>query len=170
MPKRASAVFAALVAAWPAMAHAGQRVAVFPLEVPDQIHEGEFLPRANKEDQPKIALATDELRRLIAAGGRYEVVDLAPIAADLKAAQPLHKCSGCDIELARKAGADVVVTGLVEKASDVLLNMQIQMRDVATGKVIRAGGTVIQGNTDDMWLRSVRWIAKNRLLDEDAPK
>lgn len=148
----------------------GIKVAVFPFEVPDVIREGEFLPRPNTADQPRIAMATDELRRVIGATGRYELIDLAPLAGDLKAAQPLHKCNGCDLELARKAGAAIVVTGVVEKASDVLMNMSIQMRDVATEKIVRTGGTVIQGNTDDMWLRSVRWIAKNRLFNEDTAK
>lgn len=146
------------------------RVAVLPFEVPDVIREGEFLPRPNTQDVPKIATATAELRKLLGESGRYEVVDLTPLAADLKAAQPIHKCNGCDVDLAKKAGADIVVTGLVEKASDVLLNMSIEIKDVASGKPVRIGGTVIQGNTDDMWLRSVRWIVKNRLLNEAEPK
>lgn len=166
----AGAIIAGASCLTPAVAVAVPKVAVFPFEVPDVIREGEFLPRPNTQDQPRIALATSELRKLLAAGGRYDVIDLSPLAAELKAAQPLHKCNGCDMDLARKASADVVVTGLVEKASDVLLNMQIEMRDVASGKVIRTGGTVIQGNTEDMWLRSVRYLVKNRLLSEDAPK
>lgn len=170
MPRAVLAAIVAVIGLWPALAAAATKVAVFPIEVPDQIREGEFIPRPNTEDKPRIALATDELRRLLSAGGRYEVVDLTPLAAEVEKAQPLHKCNGCDIELAHKAGADVVVTGLVEKASDVLLNMSIEMRDVASGKVVRMGGTVIQGNTDDMWLRSVRWIVKNRLLNEEAAK
>lgn len=170
MPRRILAAMVVAAALVPAAASAAPKIVVFPLEVPDRIHEGEFLARPDAADQPRIAIATDELRRLIAATGRFEVVDLAPLAAELATAQPLHKCNGCDIELARKAGADVMVMGLVEKASDVLLNMSIEMRDVASGKPIRIGGTVIQGNTDDMWLRGVRWIAKNRLFNEDTNK
>ncbi len=146
------------------------KLAVFPLEVPDVIRDGEYLPRPNTEDQPRIAMATAELARLLGEGGRYEVVDLGPLAAELKAAQPLHKCNGCEMDLARKAGADLLVLGLVEKASDVLLNMSIEIKDVASGKPVRIGGTVIQGNTDDMWMRSVRYIVKNRLISQEGQK
>lgn len=174
MPRPVAAIIAALIAPAvllaPDAASAAPKVAIFPVEVPDVIREGEFLPRPNKDDAPRIALATAELRRLLAETQRFEVIDLAPLATELKAAQPLHKCNGCDIDLARKAGADVVVTALVEKASDVLLNMSIEMKDVPSGKLMRIGGTVIQGNTDEMWLRSVRWIAKNRLFNEDTAK
>ena len=166
MSKRiAKAVFAVLFSAllpslWGvAEAAPARKAAVFPFEVPDVIEQGEFLPKPSKEG-PKIALATDELRKLLAASGRYEVIDLAALATEIKAAQPLHKCNGCEADLAKKAGADVLVVGLVEKASDVLLNMTIEIRDVASGKAERVGSIVVQGNTDDMWLRSVRWLSE----------
>lgn len=174
MSKRiAKAVFAVLFSAllpslWGvAEAAPARKAAVFPFEVPDVIEQGEFLPKPSKEG-PKIALATDELRKLLAASGRYEVIDLAALATEIKAAQPLHKCNGCEADLAKNAGADVLVVGLVEKASDVLLNMTIEIRDVASGKAERVGSIVVQGNTDDMWLRSVRWLCKNWLLSEET--
>jgi hypothetical protein len=34
--------------------------------------------------------------------------------------------------------------------------------------MVRAGSVVIQGNTDDAWMRGVRWIMKNRFAGEAA--
>ena len=57
----------------------------------------------------------------------------------------------------------MLYTGLVDKASETLLNMRIMEIDVATGQLKRAGNVVIQGNTDEAWLRGVRWLMKNKL-------
>jgi hypothetical protein len=35
--------------------------------------------------------------------------------------------------------------------------------------VVRAGQVDIRGNNDEMWLRGVRWLVKNRLLTEPLP-
>lgn len=162
------AVLAAAVCAASA-AGAADKVAVFPLEVPDFIAEGEYIPKPAKEG-PRAALATDELRALMAKTGKYEVIDLAPHAAAVKDAQPIHKCNGCEIELARKLGARYAMTGLAEKASDTLFNISLRLVDVDTGAPVRLGSTIVQGNTDDMWLRSVRYLMKNRIDPKDETK
>lgn len=150
-------------------ARAADKIAVFPLEVPDVIADGEYIAKPAKEG-PRAKLATDELTALLAASGKYEVVDIGPFAADLKTAQPLHKCNGCADDLARKMGARYMVTGIVEKGSDTLFNMSLQLADVEAGKVVRMGSTIIQGNTDDMWLRGVRYLMKNRLDPKEEGK
>lgn len=162
-------VLAAIALFSATIAHAAEKIVVFPLEVPDFIAEGEYIPKPAKEG-PRAGLATDELRSLIAATGQYEVVDLSPYAAELKEAQPLYKCNGCAVDLAKKYGARYAVMGLVEKASDTLLNMNLEVVDVVEGKVVQRGSTIIQGNTDDMWLRGVRWLMKNRIAPKDTPK
>lgn len=148
---------------------AAEKIAVFPLEVPDFIADGEYIPKPAKEG-PRAALATTELRSLVAGSGKYEVVDLGAHAAEIKEAQPLHKCNGCAIDLAKKFGARYALTGLVEKASDTLFNMSLELTDVEAGKVVRLGSTVLQGNTDDTWLRGVRWLMKNRIDPKDEGK
>lgn len=162
----AAAMWVLACCATQAASAGARKAAVFAFEVPDVIELGEYLPKPSKEG-PKIAVATQELRKLLAAGG-LEVVDLTPLAAKIKDKQPLHKCNGCEVDLAKEAGAEVLVVGLVEKASDVLLNMTIEIRDVETNRMQRAGSIVVQGNTEEMWLRSVRWLVKNRLLAEEV--
>ncbi len=60
----------------------------------------------------------------------------------------------------------MLYTGLVDKASDTLLNMRIMEIDVASGSIETRGNVVIQGNTDEAWLRGVRWLMKNKLPAE----
>ena len=46
--------------------------------------------------------------------GKYEVVDLTSQAKEIEAAAPFDKCDGCEVPIAKEAGADIAVTGYVE--------------------------------------------------------
>jgi hypothetical protein len=151
-------------------AHAAPKVAVFPLEVVEPVGDGFSLPKKNVAEAARIKLATEELSKALAASGRFEVVDLSAMAKEIADKAPLYKCNGCETDLAKKAGAEIAVVGIIDKGSETLLNMAIELHDADTGKVRRAGSIVVQGNTDEMWLRSVRWLVKNRLLEEAAPR
>lgn len=149
---------------------AAEKAAVFPFELsipaldPDDLMFGR---KATAEELARLSLVTDELQKLLAEAGPYEIVDLAPIKDQIETAAPLFKCNGCEGDLARKAGVDVAFMGLLEKSSDTLLHMTVAVREVATDRVVRTASVVIQGNTDESWLRAVRWLHKNRLHVED---
>jgi hypothetical protein len=116
-----------------------------------------------------VALATAELRRLFTESGRLQLIDLAPQAETLRKREPLRNCNGCDEDIARALGADYQVLGLVQKTSNLILSFAITVKDVRSGHVVRAGQVDIRGNTDENWLRGVRWLVKNRLLTEPLP-
>jgi hypothetical protein len=148
-------------------AFAGTRTAVFHFELIDTSHEGELSgPRA--DETRRLALVTEELRRLVASDGRYAPLDLAGMTADIERAAPLYKCNGCEADLAKTIGAELAMTGTVQKVSNLILNLNIYLREVETGKLVRAMSADIRGNTDETWLRGIRWLVKNRLLAEGA--
>ncbi len=62
------------------------------------------------------------------------------------------------------------MSGIIQKTSNLILSFAVVIKDVKTGKTIRGGQVDIRGNTDDTWLRGVRWIVKNRLLAEPLPE
>lgn len=142
------------------------KAAVFDLELIDTSLEGE---RGASADQARrVALASTELRRLLAESGEFEPLDLAPEAATIERQAPLHKCNGCDEDIARKLGADVEVLAVVQKTSNLILSFTVRVKDLHADRVIRAGSVDIRGNNDDMWLRGIRWLVKNRLLAASA--
>jgi Protein of unknown function (DUF2380) len=144
------------------------KAAVFDLELVDTSQEGE---RGERADQTaRIALASAELRRLLADSGQLQVVDLTSRAARIKDKSPFSKCNGCVEDLAREAGADLAVSGIVQKTSNLILSFVVEVREVNSGRRVRAGQVDIRGNTDETWLRGVRWIVKNRLLTEPLPE
>jgi hypothetical protein len=82
-------------------------------------------------------------------------------------AAPLNKCDGCEVPIAQKAGADIAVTGFVDKWSDALISIQLFVRDVPSGKVTKAMSAEVRGNTDELWLHGIRWLWRNRFNAEE---
>jgi hypothetical protein len=145
-----------------ATAQAATKAVIFPVELIDASLEGELSgPRADEAD--RLILATAELRRLAAREPGYEVLDLSRIKPELDSAAPLYKCNGCETGLARKLGADVAVTATVRKISNLVLVFDIQVRNVASGNLTRAYRVELRGNTDESWLRGVRWLVARGL-------
>ena len=57
------------------------------------------------------------------------------------------------------------MTGTVHKVSNLILNINVTVRDAGSGQAVRAGSVDIRGNTDESWLRGVSYLVRNRLLD-----
>jgi hypothetical protein len=163
-------VLAALAVLLTAPAFAVQKAAVFPFDLRDAEQEGEVVPQFKDEDLRRLKVVADELKALMVKDGRYEVVDLAPLAADIEKASPFNRCDGCEAEIALKAGADLAVTGFVDKLSDALISLQLFVRDVKTGDIKRAMSAEIRGNTDELWLHGLRWLWRNRFNPEEKGK
>lgn len=154
-------------------ATAMQKALVFPFELVVQPKEEDFFigsSKPNAAEQARIKLAYDEFVRLMTAGGRFETVDQAPIAAEIEAKSPIYECKGCEVDLAKKVGADTLYVVVLEKASDTLLNFNVTEVDVASSTVSRRATAVVNGNTDDAWLGVVRWVVRNRLLAKPEAK
>jgi TolB-like protein len=147
-------------------AHAsGPKVAVFDFEMVDTSLQGAANgPRA--DEAARLARVSDELRRDLAQSGRVDVVDIAPVAAQARASN-LQDCGGCDAELARRLGAKFSITGWVQKVSNLILNLNIVVRDVETGKIIWAKSVDMRGNTDESWSRALDYLVRNYLLAPD---
>ncbi|WP_045836473.1 DUF3280 domain-containing protein [Hyphomicrobium sp. 99] len=150
-------------------AHAATtKAAVFPFDIHDAQQDGEIVPQFNPEDLRRLKLVVDELKVLMAKDGKYAVIDLGPHAQEIEKASPFKECNGCEVPIAKEAGADIAVTGFVDKVSDALLSLQIVARDTKTGELTKTMSAAINGNTDELWLHGVRYLWRNR-FNVEAP-
>lgn len=144
-----------------------QPVAVFNFELIDTSLDGAMNgPRA--DEGRRIAEVSQHLREWLAGRHDVQVVDLAPVAKDA-AAVHLQECGGCDADLAKRVGAALSITGTVQKVSNLILNMTIYVRSVASGRVIASMSADMRGNTEESWMHTLHWLERNRLaaaLDE----
>jgi Protein of unknown function (DUF2380) len=161
-------VLASLSLALAAPAFAAPKVAIFPFDIRDVEIEGDLMAKPKDYDLARMKLVAEELKTLMEKSGAYEVVDLAPFAADVEKASPFSTCNGCEAELGKKVGADLAVTGYVDKLSDSLISLQLYARDTATGEVKKTMAAEIRGNTDELWLHGIRWLWKNRFNPQPA--
>ena len=76
----------------------------------------------------------------------------------------LQACGGCDVKLAQDLGADLEITGTVQKVSNVILNINIYLHDVHTGRMVTVMSADMRGNTDESWTRATSYLIRNRLL------
>jgi hypothetical protein len=88
---------------------------------------------------------------------------MAPVAAQARASN-LQACGGCDVTLAKQVGAELAITGTVQKVSNLILNFTVYVRDANTGNLIAAMNADFRGNTDESWTRALGWLIRNRLL------
>jgi hypothetical protein len=146
-----------------ASAHAAVlKVLVFDFEPVDTSLEGAtYGPRADQ--QARLAQIAGRLRDQLAKSGRVTVVDITPVAAQARAAN--LDCGGRDAQFASQAGADFpVMTGWVQKVSSLILNMNVEVTDAKTGRVISLKSVDMRGNTDQSWSRAIDWLIGNDLL------
>jgi hypothetical protein len=139
-----------------------QPVAVFNFELIDTSLEG-AVRGARADEQERLARTSDQLRGLLRDSCRFSLVDLPPIASEAQASN-LQACGGCDMRLARRIGAELAITGTVQKVSNLILNMNIYVRDASSGATIAAMSADMRGNTDESWSRTLGWLVRNRLL------
>jgi Protein of unknown function (DUF2380) len=137
------------------------RAAVFGFELDDTSLSSE-MHGVRPDEQARMQHLDAQLRAVLTKAG-YELADLAPVAAERREAD-LRTCGGCDVALAKKLGAEISVTGWVQKVSELILNINVVMRDVPSGKVVRAGSVDIRGNTDESWTRGLSYLVAERLL------
>lgn len=163
----------AAMAAFPAFADAGQKLAIFPIDMSFPQSEEDFFsgPRGpTPDEQRRLDMAQAELQKLLGADGRYDIVDTAPLKDEITATRPFHTCNGCEIDLGAKAKADLVMVGMIDKISETHLSLNVALVDVAKSKLVSNSSVLIQGNTDEAWMHGVRWLSKNRLLAEGKPQ
>jgi hypothetical protein len=135
---------------------------VFDFELIDTSLEGEVNgPRADEHD--RLMRAGDQVRKELAESGKFQLVDVAPVNAAAHGSN-LQACGGCDVQYAQQIGADLAVTGVVQKVSNLILNITVYLRDVHTGRLVTAVNTDLRGNTNESWTRAVSYLVRNRLL------
>jgi len=156
-------VLIALLAMVPVAARAAPaQVAVFDFELVDTSLQGEVDgPRA--DEQGRLMRAGDQVRKALADSGRFTVLDIAPVNVAAHGSN-LQACGGCEVALARRLGADLVITGTVQKVSNLILNINLYLRDVHSGQLVTAMSADMRGNTDESWTRAANYLLRNRLL------
>ncbi len=120
-------------------------------------------------EEVRLARTGAEFTQALADSGRFRIVPTTEaVEKQIGAGQTVGACGGCEIDYGRTLGADIVAWIRVQKVSNLILNMNVYMADVKSGRMLLTKSVDLRGNTDDSWSRSLRYLVKNAVLPADV--
>jgi len=140
------------------------RIAFLGLVFIDTSTEGAYFG-VREDETARMGLLEDAVRDRFAEEG-YAFMDLAPIEGELAATVNPADCYGCDIRMGRKLGAEYILVGEVQKVSNLILAMNLVLRDVASGGMVAGRAVDIRSNTDESWLRGMTYLMTHYFFEE----
>lgn len=143
-------------------------VAFFGIHLIDTSAEGAYFGE-RPEERARIGLLEAEVRRRFETEG-FAFLDLAPVAEDLGRVVNPAKCYGCEVRMAQELGADYVLVGEVQKVSNLILSMNLVLRETGGGTMLRGQSVDIRSNSEESWLRGIRYILKNSIFKEGGTR
>jgi len=160
-------VLAALAAAGAAETAAPSpvKMAVFPFELEDASAAAAYVP-PDDIDREQLRLSTEEARRLIAASGRYQLVDVSAVNDEVARAGKLRDCAGCEARIAAGLGADQSMVGIVTRITRMEYAVTYKIRDARSGALVEVKQTDLRMGANVAWSRGARWLIENRLLEQ----
>ena len=129
------------------------------------LNDHEDLEPTTEAERARLASIEALFKSELEASGRYRFAPIpADAAAKIAAGPEIGNCGGCEFDYGKQLGADYVAWIVVQKVSDLILNINVYMADVATRKLTFVHSVDIRGNTDESWTRGLTYLVKNYLL------
>lgn len=140
----------------------GAKVAFLGMTFVDLSTEGAY-NGVRADETARLKLLEGATRDRFVAEG-FVILSNDPVATELASTVNPADCYGCDVRMAGRLGADYVLVGEVRKVSNLVLSINLVLRDVRSGERLRGLAVDIRSNTDDSWLRGMRYILKNHFF------
>ena len=139
------------------------KMAVFPFELEDFSAAAGYVP-PDDIDREQLRLSTEEARRLIAASGRFQLVDVSAVDDQAAKAGKLRDCDGCEARIAAGLNADQSMIGIVTRITRMEYAVAYKIRDARSGALVDVKQTDLRMGANVAWSRGARWLIENRLL------
>ena len=128
----------------------------------------------HQDDEPttaaervRLAAVATAFRDKLEASGLYAFVALpATTQARIDSGPVIGNCGGCEFGYGADAGSDRVAWIVVQKVSDLIINLNVYVGDVAGRKLTFVHSVDIRGNTDESWAHGMTYLVKNYVLKE----
>lgn len=135
-------------------------IAVMDFELLDDTRQYNT-PEINEAQDKRVRLITQELKREFVERGLYNVLDNSIVTERIEAvkeSQEFYTCNGCELEIGKAMNAELILTGWVQKVSNLILNINVEVKEVRTGMIVYKKSVDIRGNTDTSWLRGIKYL------------
>jgi hypothetical protein len=136
-------------------------IAVIDFELVDDQNN----PGTKEATLARLPRATALLQRELTAHRLYRVVDPAASAAlqaRLRQQQEyIYRCDDCVLQIGTLLGVDLAMSTWVQKVSELILNLNVQIHSMQTGKLILSKSVDMRGNQDTSWDRAVTYLVRD---------
>ncbi len=144
-------------------------VVILPFDMVDTSLQGEMNGGPLKSDIARLGRTEQIVRRSMDHLDEFDVVSRAPVEQRITEAQGnyryLYACNGCDVDIGRAANTDLVMTGWVQKVSNLILNINATLRLSDTGREVAGASVDMRNDTDASWRSAALYLVEHALLD-----
>lgn len=116
-------------------------------------------------EKSRLKLIEDTFTTLLQNSGQFRFI---PVPEQLKNkinnGQFMGECGGCEFDYGKEIGSDIVAWIVVQKVSNLILNINVYVVDVVKQTTILVQSVDIRGNTDESWTRGMRYLVNNHIL------
>ncbi|WP_162913186.1 DUF3280 domain-containing protein [Rhodospirillaceae bacterium SYSU D60014] len=140
-------------------------IAIFDVELWDTTGEGHEAAYAERL-QALSRLARDRFRE----SQQYRVVDVTPVSPSIERNRPLFRCGGCQLAIAKQAGAGLALNVIVRRMSTLVQEISVILADVRSDEIVASHSVSIRNDSLEAWQRGLLYILDNRLLPETAAR
>lgn len=92
---------------------------------------------------------------------RYRFVTIPEkVKAKIDSGPFIGECNGCEVDYGRQLGAELIAWGTVQKVSNLILNINVYIGSVESGRMTYVKSVDIRGNTDTSWTKGLEWLLK----------
>jgi hypothetical protein len=157
---------AAALSVAPASAEQPKTLALLTSHLQNDHEEYEPTTDAERARMTKIMqIFKDQLEQ----SGKYKFVQINPdVQSRIDKDQTMGSCGGCEIRYGTELGAEQVAWIDVQKVSNLILNINVYIKDVKTDKLYFVKSVDIRGNTDESWEHSMKYLIKHYVLQPRA--
>lgn len=149
-----------------ALAEAPIKIAVLSATL--QNDHAQWVPTTDAE-RNRLMKIEDIFKSSLEASGKYKSVPVsASIQEKINKDQKMGECGGCELTYGKEVGADQVAWIEVQKVSELILNINVYMKDVQSGNPVFTKSVDLRGNNDEAWNRSMKFLIKRYLLAADT--
>ncbi|MFN0219230.1 MAG: DUF3280 domain-containing protein [Hyphomicrobium sp.] len=129
------------------------------------INDNEGLDPLSDAEHARGVKLEDQFKTALEKSGKFTIVPMTPeVKAAIVKGQFIGECGGCEVEFGKKLGAERIAWVTVQKISNLILNLNVYMADVATNRMTFLKSVDIRGNTDESWSRSMTYLLNNYML------
>lgn len=108
--------------------------------------------------------ASEQLRSALAQAGLYRVLDVDASEAVVRSLRErhtwLHRCAECAQTIGRAAGSELVLLPWAQVVSQLIVNLNVELRETESDRVLLNKSVDLRGNNDESWRRGIGFMVR----------